>query len=223
MDIPFSDELSTKLVDLLAELPPGERLPSERALAEKLGVSRTALRDRLMRLESVGTIERRTGSGTYLRELSSKSTGDTIAMGMRTNNLRPDSMRPVRAALEREAARLAAKRTDHMNLAHMAEALDEMEIGTENKELRDADYRFHTALLAASGSDGLIFFSDVMRDILRATVLEVPLAQRQAEMIPIHRPIFEAVQRKDPEGAMRAVDTHFEWLESMVESGTLIP
>lgn len=223
MEIPFADELSTRLVDILSELPPGERLPSERALAEQLGVSRTALRDRLMRLESVGTIERRSGSGTYLRELSSKSTGNTIAMGMRTNNLQPDSMRPVRAALEREAARLAAKRTDHMNLARMAEALDEMEIGTEDKALSDADYRFHTALIAASGSEGLIFFSDVMRDILRATVLEVPLKQRQAQMIPIHRPIYEAVQQKDPEAAMRAIDAHFDWLESMVESGDLIP
>lgn len=220
MDIPFADELVSALVSHLAQFPPGSRIPSERALAETLGVSRTALRDRLMRLEAIGVLERRAGSGTYLRELSSAMAGDTLAMGMMVSNLQPGSMVPVRVALEREAARQAAKRHDHLNHAHMLLALERMVPGASEKDLREADYRFHQALMASCGAPGLQFFSDVMRDILWVTIREIPVSKRQAQMRPVHQAIYDAVVDQDPTAAMQAVDVHFEWLELMVAQGT---
>ena len=218
--IPFSDELVSRVVHYLSALEVGERLPSERLLAEELGVSRTALRDRLMRLEAIGVVERRSGSGTYLRGLSSPMTGDTLAMGMMANNLHPISMMPVRVALEREAARQAALRSDHINLARMAVALDGMNVDGDHA-FRDADRDFHDALIAASGMPGLQFFGEVMRGILSATVLEVPLEERAGLLRDLHVAIYEAVRDHDPELAMRAVDAHFDWMDQAIERGAL--
>ncbi len=219
-DIPFSDHLVSGLIGELTSLHEGERLPSERVLAEKLGVSRTALRDRLMRLEAIGVLERRAGSGTYLRGLSSRMTSDTLAMGMLVNNLQPGSMMPVRLALEREAARQAAMRVDHINLAHMAVALDEMRAARDERAFREADRAFHTALIAASGVPGLEFFGEMLRDILRETIREVPLHDRVDELNVRHAEMYEAVRASDPDAAMRAVDAHFGWLEDAIARGT---
>lgn len=219
MEIPFSDELTSRLVDVLSTLSEGSRIPSERALSETLGVSRTALRDRLMRLEAIGVLERRAGSGTYLRTMSSSIAGDTLTMGLMVSHLTPGAMVPVRVGLEREAARQAAMRSDHMNWARMAVALDEMVVGVPDSELRDADYRFHAALMRASGEPGLIFLADVMRDIVWATVRAIPLLERQAQMHGVHKAIHDAVVGQDPEAAMKAVDVHFEWLEAMAAQG----
>lgn len=217
--IPFSDELVSRLVHHLSSMQVGERLPSERVLAEALGVSRTALRDRLMRLEAIGVVERRAGSGTYLRGLSSPMTGDTLAMGMMANNLDPGSMMPVRVALEREAARQAARRGDHLNLARMAVALDGMTHGVDDHGFREADKAFHDALIAASGVPGLQFFGEILRDILTATVREVPLVERD-HLYELHVEMYEAVRDGDPARAMGAVDGHFDWLENAIERGT---
>ncbi|MFV0451446.1 MAG: FadR/GntR family transcriptional regulator [Propioniciclava sp.] len=220
MEIPFADDLISTLVAHLAHLPAGARIPSERALAETLGVSRTALRDRLMRLEAIGVLERRAGSGTYLRELSSSMAGDTLAMGMIVSRLQPGSMVPVRVALEREAARQSAQRRDHVSHAHMLVALEQMENGASESQLREADYRFHQALMVSCGEPGLQFFSDIMRDILWVTIREIPVSERQAQLRPVHQAIYDAVVAEDPVAAMQAVDVHFEWLELMVAQGT---
>lgn len=217
-DIPFSDDLVSRLVHHLSSLEVGERLQSERALAETLGVSRTALRDRLMRLEAIGVVERRAGSGTYLRGLSSPMTGDTLAMGMMANNLDPGSMMPVRVALEREAGRQAAQRGDHINLARMAVALDGMTNGVDDHGFREADRVFHDALIAASGVPGLQFFGEILRDILTATVREVPLVERD-HLYELHVEIYKAVRDGDPVRAMQAVDGHFDWMDAAVERG----
>lgn len=222
-EIPFSDELTARLVQHLNELSEGERLPSERDLADSLGVSRTALRDRLMRLEAVGVLERRTGSGTYLIGLSSKRVSDALAIGMVVSNLEPISLIPVRVGLEREAARRAALRTDHINLAQMMMAIDQMGSDSDEKAFREADRRFHTALINASGLPGLVFFSEIMRDLLWATIHEVPLETRLSQLQELHLDIYEAVRAKDPGAAMTAVDAHFDWMEDMLALGKMEP
>lgn len=81
-----SDRVSAALADIIHELGPGARLPSERELTTRVGVSRTALRDRLQVLESLGVIIRRQGSGTYIRPLN--PAGLTMALNLGTSSCR---------------------------------------------------------------------------------------------------------------------------------------
>jgi DNA-binding FadR family transcriptional regulator len=102
----------------------------------------------------------------------------------------------------------------------MAVALDGMNVGVDDHAFREADYRFHSALIAASGVPSLEFFADILRDILSATIREVPLVERVEQLRPVHEAIYVAVRDRDPIGAMRAVDAHFEWLEQAAARGT---
>jgi GntR family transcriptional regulator, transcriptional repressor for pyruvate dehydrogenase complex len=150
----FDDVLMGRIADQILAMDAGEKLPSEREQAESLGVSRTALRDRLSRLESMGVLERRSGSGTFVKQLRPESVAESIALGLMASNMSVASLRSVRHALERQAAIEGCARADHISLAHMAIALDRMDVSDSTDELHDADLAFHTALFAASGSAG---------------------------------------------------------------------
>lgn len=215
-----ADRVMTALINELALLPPGTRLESERALAERLGVSRTALRDRIARLESVGVLERRSGSGTYVQDVSGATVSDSLEFALLARGLDTDSMIPVRWAIEREAARRAAKRNDRPALRDMEAALDDMEYGHSVPTMNCADKEFHGALVRASGSQGLVLFWEMSWSMLAGSIREVVLADEQARMQPIHARIYDAVKAADPVDAVYAVDAHFEWLYGGISAGS---
>lgn len=214
------DPLTMRLVSWLSELDPGTKLPSERELAERLGVSRTALRDRFSRLESMGVLERRTGSGTYVRNLSPSTTGESFALSLAATNFDSYTMIPVRRALEREAARLAASRADKLNIARMGVALDIMNSSESDQTLLAADYDFHSALFAAAGSESLDFFAKMLRGVLLGTIQRLRLSQDQQNTRAVHGAIYDAILAQDPIAAMQAIDRHFEWLDVLLVKTT---
>ncbi|MFP3579328.1 FCD domain-containing protein [Arthrobacter sp. SIMBA_036] len=212
----FDDELLATLARRILSMAEGERLPSERGLAEELGVSRTALRDRLGRLESMGVLERRTGSGSFVRGLRPESISESLMLGLVASQLTVASLRSVRFALERQAAYEAAQRVSHVEVARMAVAVDRMDASDDTQELYDADIEFHRALFAASESPALIFFSNVLQGVLSRTLQHLELSDDRIQMRKLHRAIYSSVSLRDPASSMRAIDEHFLWLEELV-------
>lgn len=212
----FDDELMSALARQVLAMSPGEKLPSEREQALELGVSRTALRDRLGRLEAMGVLERRTGAGTFVRGLQPETVSESLLLGLVASRMTLASLRSVRFALERQAAYEAAQKVDHMAGAHMAVALDRMDASDDTDELHEADIAFHKALFAASGSPALIFFADVLRGVL-APHQKLSLADDRERMRVVHRNIANAVAAHNPADASRAVDEHFAWLDELIQ------
>lgn len=213
------DAVMSHLIDELANMPTGSRLDSERVLADRLGVSRTALRDRIGRLESMGVLERRLGSGTYVGDLSAATVSESLHFAMLARGLDLDSILPVRWSLEREAARRAAKNSNRSAGREMEAALEDMELGTSTERMHAADRAFHSALLRASGSAGLQFFWEIMWSVLKDSIIEVVAATEKARMQEVHGAIYLAVQDGDPIRAVYAVDRHFEWAYTGETSG----
>ncbi|TIT59827.1 MAG: FadR family transcriptional regulator, partial [Mesorhizobium sp.] len=136
-------------------LQPGERLPTERILAERLKVSRNTVREALTRWEGLGLVERRQGSGTYLKAAVSPDMLHlplTLAGGNDFTSLMQTL--EIRRALEAEAAALCAERASPADIAEIERKLDIMEqaFRTLDGMSSEEDWEFHQAIYRVSGN-----------------------------------------------------------------------
>jgi len=123
------EEIVEQIKDLMAEgdLKPGDKLLSERELAERLQVSRASVREALRALEMMGFVEIRTGEGTFVREACSDAIIQPLAMFISIERGNFFEIYEVRKIFETAAARLAAERATSDELQKIAEALRQME------------------------------------------------------------------------------------------------
>ncbi|MGI8626075.1 MAG: FadR/GntR family transcriptional regulator [Geodermatophilaceae bacterium] len=218
------DVVSADLVRLVRDLGPGGRLPGERDLAIQLGVSRTALRDRLQLLDGLGVLRRTTGSGTYVQTLQPTGLALALNVAISVSQLSTEALHSVRIALERQAAAEAALAGDYVLMAYMRKAIHTIDVASDDADVDDADFHFHDALLRAAGNPALSFFADALSGVLKRA-----LSQRRAEMrlhvgdhevmVNVHQAIYEAVLSGDPAAAMAATDNHFETFEHFAGGG----
>lgn len=218
------DRVSMALVSLMSDLQPGTRLPGERELALQLGVSRTALRDRLQLLEGLGVLRRTAGSGTYVQALQPTGLALALNVAISASHLSLDSLHTVRIALERQAAAEAAKIRDPVLTAYLQKAVQTISAAPDDAAVDDADFAFHDTMLRAAGNPALSFFADALSGVLKRA-----LRSRRAEMrrhvgehdvmVEVHQAIYEAVLSGDPAAAMAATDHHFLTYDQFSQEG----
>jgi len=186
------DELKKLIVS--GRLQPGQRL-SEPALAGALGVSRTPVREALQRLAQEGLVEMKPGKGARVRVLSPHEVAEVYE---------------VRALIEGEAARRAAERCGEEGVAHLEEALAELESADPADYAAQiaADARFHSLLVAAS-QNGVL--ERVFHDLDAALALTRQFSRdlnQTPETRQQHHAITDAIRRRDPEAARAAAVLH---------------
>lgn len=217
----MEDNLLVKLLNLVEDAGPDQRIPSERELVVQWGTSRTALRHRLRMLEAMGALERRGAAGTYTRTVKPQDVAAALKIGLHSSALSSASaFQPVRVALERQAVKMAAEDFKPIPVAHAEDAVMRMEKSTTPDDLYAADLDFHHAIFQASGDPSLIFFSSAVGDLIADSVSSrrsrmLRLANDVDEMRVLHRAILEAVKAKDPAAAMAAMDSHFDRIDSL--------
>lgn len=192
--MPPRNHVAESVRALLAEeeVAPGDRLPPERELAARLGVSRSSLREGLRRLTDLGIIESRQGSGTYLAPLD---LGDLFE---------------VRQRLEPLAARLAAGRRREEDLARLADALAEMEGARDDAQLfGEADVRAHQAIVEASGSLPVRVLFAAIADLLRhSRATTAANADLRATAVAEVTAIVDAIRNGEADAAESAMRAH---------------
>lgn len=211
------DPVSERLSEIIRQVGLNGKIPSERDLTKLLQVSRTAIRDRLQTLMSVGVLQRVPGSGTYVRQLSPVGLGFSISLGLSLSQMSLESLTSVRQALERQAAIEAVTDADPVLVAYMGEALRTIKRagdGDEVDEVDEADFGFHVTLLRAARNPALSFFAEALADVLREAQHHGRAEMRRLPgdrdtMVDIHRVIYDAVLAGDPVRAAAAVDYHF--------------
>jgi len=211
----LEDKALGELVALLMDKEPGQQIPSERELSETLGISRTALRDRISRLVSLGILQRREREGTFLTGIQPDSISDTLILSLMSSQLTIDSLISVRHALEHHAAMAACELRDEQALEDLANAVQRMRDSDDGRELFEADNDFHRALFRASGEVGLIFFSQMLHSVLRSTVRYIALEHDRGTLRKVHGDVLDAVLKQDRAAVAAAVDEHFAWLERL--------
>lgn len=213
----MKDEALSKLVPLLLGMGEGERLPSERELAESLHVSRTALRDRIGKLESLGILQRRERLGTFFTGIRPEHISDVLILSMLSSPMTVDSLVSVRRALERQAAIEACRARNLPELEKLALAVRKMHESDDGFTLYEADNEFHEHLFAASDSEGLIFFSKMLHAVLSGTVQKISLERDRGTLRTLHSAIFDAVNLGQEKAAGQAMEDHFDWLDALMD------
>src|SRR5215472_5413847 len=134
---------------ILKKLRPGDKLPSERELAETLGVSRSSIRDAIRSLELMGMVEPRQGAGTIVREISSESLVNPLANAIKRKEELIGELLDFRKMLEPQLAARAAARISPDEIADMTEILDRQERklrGGESAISEDSEFHYAIAL-----------------------------------------------------------------------------
>ncbi|TVR91193.1 MAG: FadR family transcriptional regulator [Spirochaetaceae bacterium] len=175
--IRLSESIIHQITTLMGsgQLIPGQRLPPERELADRLGVSRTSIREALRSLEIVGLIESRVGvgGGTFIAEASLHNAILPFAKAMLQNEAIVGELLEVILLLEVEVARRAALHRTPEHIAEMKAAIQLMSDGIDRGETElDGTKRFRQALADASDNTVLNTFMNICSDLLYVKVEE---------------------------------------------------
>jgi len=213
--------LAHGVVDALAgrirdgSLASGEKLPTEAAIMEEFGVSRTVIREAMSRLQAAGLVATRHGVGTFVIGL-----GDPATFRISPEQLGTlhdvIAVLELRIAVETEGAALAATRRTPENMAALRSALHAFSAAVD--EGRDAvgpDFQFHLEIARATQNQR---FADLMATLGGTMIPRARLEpagpltpQRQAYLRQVnaeHGNIADAIDRHDPEAARAGMRTH---------------
>jgi GntR family transcriptional repressor for pyruvate dehydrogenase complex len=194
---------------------PGDRLPSERELAETFGVSRASVREALRALEVFGVLVARRGTGRDAGSTVADSAGEGLTNAIRLHaGLLQIVMRDIvdiRAVLESFAARRAAEHS--ATQSELRDLIDRMQAAPDAHAYHGLDTDFHVALARASGNALLPVLMESLRSAMQRDMLAgfSRLEDWEAErdrLVVEHRHIVERIEAGDPDGAATALQDH---------------
>lgn len=205
----------------------GTRLPTERRMAELLGVQRSTLREALATLENLGVLDRTQGRGTYLQLPDARIIQLYFDLALKLGYVTIEELEAAREMLEREIARRAAIVADETDIADLERLAERMSTAPSAEERVEADYRFHMRLARAAKNPVIVLITDGLSSVLRQVlqrrrhlVRKVPGAA--VRMDGTHPPIVDALRRRDMEAATEAMDRHFSvWTEESSKISTV--
>lgn len=193
------------------ELPVGDRLPSEAALATRYGVSRTVVREALRSCETLGLTRTRTGSGTFV-------IADHVPATLTVGNYSSQDLFEARPHVEIPVAGLAAARRSPEQLAELHGMLDRMLATTEPARWVELDASFHAAIARASG---IRVFIDLQATMGTAAARQSEtlnlIAHRRDAANREHAAIVAAIDAGSPERAQEAMTAHLVQVRRAVE------
>jgi DNA-binding FadR family transcriptional regulator len=188
---------------------PGGKLPSERQLAQSLGVSRTTVREAIRVLEAEGYLSSKRGAGGGISVLDQAQDEARLRPVLSQRMPEFEEAFDFRAAVEGAATRLAAQRRTTAELRVLREALTELGQSRETFRFRAADASFHMAVAEASRNRFMKQAIEEMRVLIWVPIDEV-IGSVFESAHDLHSEIVEAIARRDGDAAEAAAIEHIE-------------
>lgn len=221
------EKLSSSVVHQIEQLilrgilRPGERLPAERDLAERLGVSRPSLRDAIAELSERGLLVSRAGSGVFVAEVLGSAFSPALTNLFATHEEAVFDYLAFRRDMEGLAADRAARLGSDTDLKVIDTIFHKMETAHQKRDPTDEaelDAQFHMAIIEASHNVIMLHMMRSMFDLLRQGVFynrQMMFRNRVTRdmLLDQHRAINEGIQARDAVAARAAVDTHLAYVE----------
>ncbi len=226
-----SEKLSTAVVRQIEQLilrgilRPGERLPAERELAERLGVSRPSLRDAIGRLQEQGLLSARAGAGVYVAEVLGSAFAPALVQLFARHDDAVFDYLSFRRDMEGLAADRAARLGSDTDLRVVQTLFDKMEAAHAKRNPEDEarlDAQFHMAIVEASHNVVMLHMMRSMYDLLREGVFynrQVMFKQRATRQMLLdqHRRINDSLQARDAKAARDAVEAHLDYVQMCLQ------
>jgi len=195
------------------DLKPGDQLPAERELAQRFGVSRTAVREAVKALREKGLVEAYSGRGTFVTDGTTQAVRQSLDLMVKIGQADGfHHLAEVRTILEPEIAALAAVRIQESELITMRDAVAMMDRAGEDPDAYiEADLDFHLALAEGAANPLILSLLDSIVGILREQrlrIFRVPGGPDRGQIY--HKRILAAVERRESEEARQAMRDHLE-------------
>jgi len=201
-------------------LRPGDRLPSERELAERFGVSRPSLREAIASLDKKGLLVSKANSGIFVADVLGNAFSPALIELFSSHEESIDDYITFRRDLEGLAAERTAKHGSSTDLQVIQTIFDKMEAAHQKRDPTDEarlDADFHLSIIEASHNVIMLHMMRSMYELLRNGVFynrQKMFQQRTTrfELLTQHEVINIAIQKRDPDAARKAVETHLDYV-----------
>ena len=202
-------------------LRPGERLPSERELSERMGVSRPSLREALADLQERGLLASKAGSGVFVADVLGSAFAPALVKLFATHDAAVMDYLSFRRDMEGLAAERAARLGTETDLKVIDAIFRKMEQAHQKRNPADEaqlDADFHLAIIEASHNIIMLHMMRSMYELLREGVFYnrgIMFKQRMTRdnLLDQHRAINDALQARNPEGSRAAVAAHLDFVK----------
>ena len=214
-----------ELLILRGILRPGERLPSERELSDRFGVSRPSLREAIAELQASGLLAAKANAGIFVANVLGASFSPALTRLFASHDTAVFDYLDFRRDMEGLAAERAARLASDTDLAVVNEVFQRMEVAHQKRDPTDEakiDADFHLAIIEASHNVVMLHMMRSMYELLREGVFynrQIMFQQRitRTNLLDQHRAINTALQARDPEGARQAIETHIDYVEAALK------
>ena len=204
--------VARRLLDMIRQgaLAPGDQLPTEKELIEKLGVGRSTIREALQILSTVNVIEATAGAGTFVKQPTPADMFRPELMGFLIGNRMALELLEAREMIEPNCVRLAALRGTPEDFSRIDRLLDAHEKAhRQGRPVSEHAAKFHVLLAEASHNRvAVTFMSSILEILMRRGRKFDDLPDYQRREIDEHREILAVVRRRDPARAVEAILRH---------------
>lgn len=195
----------------------GDMLPSQDELAKTMGVSRASLREAFNRLQLMGLIEIKQGSGTFVRQLTPMDFMSSLDSFLILKRESAIELIEARFEIESSVAKMAAEKGSREKILKIKEALTGMGNAVASADLEsfiEMDVQFHLAVAESCHNEIMIKIVGILRRLMKQLIglifydMDVDKQKLMQFTYTIHEKIYKAIFNRDPEAAKRSMQNH---------------
>ena len=214
------DYFKKKIMD--GELRPGEKLPPERDIAERLNVSRNSVREAIRIMDMTGVISSQQGSGNYITCEFQKSLAETMTMMFAMDQIDYKQISQIRRALECLAFSLAIEHASEEQIKEMESLVKELDKSTDDVKNAALDKKLHFMLAQSSGNILVLDFLEACSGVIDSFIHDMRAAilrteERKKLLNECHKKLIEALKEKDETKGQEALKRHFILINEILE------
>ena len=207
------EEIKNKIKS--GDIKKGDKLPSEREMAESLSVSRTSVREAVRALEVIGLVESKQGAGNYIRANFDNSLFEPLSIMFMLQESSIKEMYDLRETLELQCAKLSAQNIEDNELELLTAILDRMYVARSEEESLGLDIKFHYLIAKTSRNVLLINVLDVISQLMDEFIKKSRMqilheGNTRENLLEIHENLVRALKHRDELKVSNAMKEHFD-------------